>query len=376
VSIDLSFNDISILDENAFDKVPRLETIVISDNGIKVVQPEVFGRQQGLKHVDIHNNNINRIHPQTFQHNSNLSTLDLSCNNLKFLRYDFNSNNELKFLNLSSNMLTFEDLTFFLPISSLEILDLSNNDMENVTEEIFDGMVNLKHLNISGNPRLEYDCRLRTLWTLCLKQNMTCVTGDEQSFRMVDNLNCGTEEESAVFSVANESDGFINTSEYSTEGDVNEGSGTEPVGRKSDNEAKEFNSTEKDFNQPTVTSNHDVTLIIGIIVGSGCGVMLIVGGVFLIRRHRCTGGETSGNLSRTNSIRYLNTENGFTGSNRSPRSGRNVGQNSYELVNLTRANTSVSHVQYAGTVAAEIARVPSFRTRVAAPLNLPEEISV
>jgi Leucine-rich repeat (LRR) protein len=355
--------------------MPRLEAVAVSDNNIKSVPPELFSGHKGLIHIDIHNNTIDYIHPITFQNNPNLSMLDLSCNKLKRLRCDFNSKNELKFLNLSSNMLTFKDLTFFLPISSLQTLDLSNNDIETMSEEIFDGMVNLKHLNISGNPRLEYDCSLRTLWSLCLKQNITCVTGDEQSFRMVDNLDCGTEEQPKTLSLTDESDGFINTSEHSTEGGDNEGSGTEPIERKSDSEAKEFNSTEKFFNKPSVTSDNEGA-VIAIVVGSVCGVIMVIGLVFLIRRYSCPGEETPANLSRADSIRYLNSEDGFTSSNRNPRSSYNVSHNQHERVNLTRSNTSTLHVKDAGNTAVDIVRVPSFRTRVATPLNLPEEISV
>jgi hypothetical protein len=51
-------------------------------------------------------------------------------------------------------------------------------------------MVDLKYLNVSGNPRLEYDCGLRTMWILCYKKNNTCVTDVEHSFQMVNNLHC------------------------------------------------------------------------------------------------------------------------------------------------------------------------------------------
>lgn len=374
VSIDLSFNNISILDKNSFDNVSRLDTVVVSDNSINLVHPEVFSGLLDLRHLDMHNNNIDYIHPSTFSNNPSLSELDLSCNKLKRLQHVFNSTKELTFLNLSSNSLTYEDLKFFLPITSLQILDISNNEIETMREEIFVGMVHLKHLNISGNPRLEYDCRLRTLWALCAERNISCVTDDEQSFRMVVNLHCGTEEQPKDLSLTDETDEFIKTSEYSTEIGVQEGSGTEPVERISDVEMKEVNSTETAFEQSTDTSDSDGALI-WIIVGSVCGIILVIGVAFLIRRYRHPREETSGNLSPTNSFYYLNTGQ-FTSSNRSPRSGNNSSSSQCERTVLTGSNRSISRYQDASHVVAEIVRVPSFKTRVAAPLNLPEEICV
>lgn len=376
VSIDLSFNSISILDRNSFDSMPHLNTVLVSDNSIKSLHPEVFRGLQHLRHLDMHNNNIDYIHPNTFRNNPRLSKLDLSCNKLEHLKPVFSYTQELKFLNLSSNNLTYEDLPVFLPIITLQILDLSNNEIETMKEEIFEGMVHLKHLNISGNLRLEYDCRLRTLWTLCSERNISCVTDDEQSFRMVVNLHCGTEEQPKDMSLTDESDGFIKTSEYSTEGGVQEGSGSEPDERITDVEMKEVNSTETVFNQSTDTSDSDGALI-WIIVGSVCcGVILVIGVVFLIRRCRRPREETAGNLFPTNSFCYLNAEGQFTSSNRSPRSGNKSGYSQCERTTLTGSNRSISRYQDASHVVAEIVRVPSIKTRVAAPLNLPEEISV
>jgi hypothetical protein len=373
VSVDLSFNKISILENNAFENVPCLETVVISDNDIKLVKPEVFWGLQGLRHIDMHNSNVDYVHPNTFKNNRNLSTLDLSCNKLKSLLSDFNSSNELKFLNLSSNKLTFKGLVHVLPISSLQILDLSNNEIETLNKEVFSGMVNLKLLNISGNPRLEYDCHVRSVRTLCAKQNITCVAGDEQSFKMVDNLNCDTEERPKASSLTEEADEFINTGEYGTEGSVNEGSGTEPNESISDNQVKKSTSTLKVFNQSIVTPE-DHGKLTGIIVGSVASLVLVVVAGFLIRRYRCRE-ETSGNFSRTNSISYLdtNTEEQLGNRNTNVRSNYSA---ALGRTNLATPNRTILMSQDSGSLLAEMVRVPSFKTRVSAPLNLPEEISV
>lgn len=374
VVIDLSFNSISILANDVFDNMPLLKTIVVSENDIEMVEPEVFNGLQDLREIDLHNNSIDYIHPSLFQNNPNLSMLDLSCNDLEYLRVDFSYNTELKFLNLSVNMLKFEDLSIFRPLISLQILDLSHNQMENMSGEVFDGMVDLKYLNISDNPQLEY-CRLRTLWTLCNKRSITCIIDDEQLFKMADNLRCDTEEQLITMSLTDETDGFITTSENSIEGSVDEGSGMESTEIIVDNEVKEFNSTEKAYIQPTIITNDNWILITSIVGSVFCFAVVITLAVICIRRYRNSREETSGNLSRTNSIDYLNQEDQFSRKYKNARNDNIKNYNNYDRVSRPEFNNSGLQFKVGSTVAAEVVRVPSFKTRgVAAPLNLPEEI--
>ncbi|KDR12263.1 Leucine-rich repeat transmembrane neuronal protein 3 [Zootermopsis nevadensis] len=376
INIDMSFNSISTLNNNIFDNMPLLKTIFVSDNDIKGVDPDVFNQLQDLRQIDLHNNNIDYIHPSLFQYNHKLSILDLSCNKIIRLRLDFNSNTELKFFNLSFNNLTFEDLTNFLPVPSLQVLDISYNQIETISGKVFGEMVNLTHLNISGNPELEYDCNLRTLLTLCLEQNISCGTDDEQSFRMVDNLYCETEELPKAMSLTQDTDEMLNTSAGTTEDGVDEGSGVDGNTGISDNRSSEFNSTEEVLIEPTITSNDDWTLIVIIVSSVCCVVIVITVAVIIIRNRRNSREETSGNLSRTNSIDYLNQEDQFNRRYKNPRNNNIKLRNHYDRVIPSELSRNVLQFQVGDTVAAEVVRVPSFKTRgVATPLNLPEEIS-
>jgi hypothetical protein len=356
--------------------MPLLNTIVMSNNDIKELQPEAFSELQDLRQIDLHNNSIDYIHPSLFQNNPKLSMLDLSCNNIKCFQLDFNVNTELKVLNLSSNMLKFEVLPLFLPVTSLQILDLSNNQIEILSGEVFEGMVVLKHLNISGNPELEYDCHLRTLWTLCSEQKIRCITDDEQSFRMVDNLFCETAEHPKALSLTEETDELTNTNESTTEGREHEGSGTDSVGSMWENETREPNSTEKVFIEPTITTSN-IWMVITISVSSWFCVILIIVAVIYIFKRRRSHEETSGNLSRTSSFDYLNQEDQFNRRYKNSRSDNNKIRNQHDCVKLPESNRNVFQFQVGDSVAAQIVRVPSFKNRcVATPLNLPEEISL
>jgi hypothetical protein len=371
----VSFNGIESLDGGVFYTTPLLEVLVMTDNRIKSVHPEVFHGLKNLRKVDLRNNNIHHMHPGVFEHNRNLTILDLSCNDLSQLQLHFSFNAELKFLNLSVNKLKFEDLSIFRPLIHLQILDLSNNQMENVSAEGFYGMKDLGYLNVSGNPQLEYDCRLRTLRALCQVQSITCVTDDEQSFKMVDNLHCGTEEQPIALSLTEEKDGYMTVSEGMTEGSVDEGSGMEPTEIFVDNGVTEFNSTDKAFSHPTMTADDDWIIIAIIVVVVCCVTVVIIVAVICIRRHRNSRAEAFGNLSRTISIDYINQQVQFGGKHKSSRSDKNENHNNYDRVYHPDFSNSVLQFKVGGTVAAEVVRVPSFKTRgVAAPLNLPEEI--
>jgi ATP-dependent Zn protease len=192
---------------------------------------------------------------------------------------------------------------------------------------------------------------------------------------MVDNLHCDTEQQLITMSLTHETDGFITTSINSTEVSVNEGSGVGSTEIIVDNEIKEFNSTEKAFIQPATTENDD-WILITIIVGSLCGLAVVgIVAVICIRRHRNSREETSGHLSRTNSIDYLNQEDQFSRKYKNARNDNIKNHNNYDRVSRPDFSNGSLQFKVGSTVAAEVVRVPSFKTRgVAAPLNLPEEI--
>jgi hypothetical protein len=351
--------------------MPLLKTIVLSDNNIRKLQPEVFSGLEGLKELYLQNNSINSIHRSFFEENHNLSILDLSHNNITHLRNNFNSNTQIKFLNLSANMLKVESLSF-LPITSLQSLDLSMNQIETLNVEVFERMADLKHLNISGNPLLEYDCEVQKLWTLCSNQNISCITEDDQSFRMVDNLQC--EKELKTVSFTDEPDGFINISENGTEDTVTDGSGMEPTERISDDETREFKSTESVFVETKIIPDGGNNgILIMVVVFPVCFVVILVIVVVIgFCRRRGSREDTDGKLSRTYSVDYLNQEDQFNRSYKKPRNDNNKMHNQYD-----RVISPVLQFQVGNTMAAEVVRVPSFKNRgVAAPLNLPEEISL
>lgn len=81
-----------------------------------------------IEFVDFSNNSIQSIDPSAFEGVA-----------------------QLKKLNLSRNHLSELELQWF-SISSLEILDLSHNNLTHLNEHAFDELVNLKHLDLSHNP--------------------------------------------------------------------------------------------------------------------------------------------------------------------------------------------------------------------------------
>ncbi|XP_069702133.1 leucine-rich repeat and transmembrane domain-containing protein 1-like [Periplaneta americana] len=374
VVLDLSFNNISMVSNNDLDEVPRLRELSLSDNDIERLEPEAFIRLEGLETIDLHNNKLEHLHRGLFQTNTNLTNLDLSNNNIEELKLDFTFNTELKILNLSRNMLTFDSLSDLSALSSLEILDISNNKIEILDEAIFIEMSSLSLLDMSGNP-LDYDCHLRTVWALCSSSNITCLTDDEQSWRMVENLDCETEEPEAL-ALTEE---LLEVNETNVEASEVEGSGSgmEPTETGSPEDGSPEPTDEKTDSEAGDTSGEEDWTMIGIIAGSVCGVIVvIVVAVFFICRRIKANEENSGNLSRTNSIGYINQTDQFNSSYHNSRNGNNKPPTHYDNVIPSESNRNILQFQVGDNIAAEVVRVPSFKTRgVSTPLNLPTEVS-
>ncbi|PSN32431.1 hypothetical protein C0J52_27594 [Blattella germanica] len=382
--LDLSFNSISVLNSRAFEKIPTLKTLIITDNNIESVEPEAFNGLEDLETVDLRNNAIGNVHPTLFQNNPHLTSLDLSNNKLETFQLLLTS--ELKHLNLSLNQLNLEGISSFAEFASLESLDLSNNNIVNLTADLFSTMANLKTLNIASNP-LDYSCELRTVWALCTSGTVECVYDNEPSWKMLENLNCDGE-------VTNEpttthAEDFINvdpTGDGSevTSDNAEEGSGGEivPVVDVTDSSVGE-NTEESDPSDIVEGEQWIMIVIIACSVFIVLLVIIIAVVCFLKRRNSRV--EAMGSLSQAHSIEYLNQEDEFNRSYKRSDNPRRpdvnkARNNNYDRVvappNYTMGGDPARDViQLGENAAAEIVRVPSFKTHgIATPLNLPEEV--
>ncbi|XP_013137489.1 PREDICTED: chaoptin-like [Papilio polytes] len=125
IYLDLSFNNISNLNDTDFQMFPNLKVLKLSNNKIKNFNvPQI----NALSNVSIINLAHNRISHVDLKYFEELVGIDLSSNNISTINNTFSKN-----------------------VDHLILVDLSNNTIENLPPGIFNNMKILKSLNLSSN---------------------------------------------------------------------------------------------------------------------------------------------------------------------------------------------------------------------------------
>lgn len=132
-------------------ELQNLESLNVAHNLITNFQSDTFELLGGLRYIDLANNNIRWLPNGLFVNLGFLQTINLAAN--KFIQFDgyqyFRESKNLKSLNLSHNEL--EDVSN-LTFPSLESLDLSWNKLTTTNVQMFNHIHNLAHLSFNGNP--------------------------------------------------------------------------------------------------------------------------------------------------------------------------------------------------------------------------------
>lgn len=112
------------------------------------LNPTAFSQLQSIVYINLSKNNLKNLPEKVFAPVSGIEELDLSYNLLSELSSDLFNGTALSILHLKYNAFT-EDLHFGL--ESLQQLDLSYNSITHVHHSMFDRMPGLTNLNLKGN---------------------------------------------------------------------------------------------------------------------------------------------------------------------------------------------------------------------------------
>ncbi|CAF0897442.1 unnamed protein product [Brachionus calyciflorus] len=155
--IDMSYNLISEIDT----KIPKkVKALTISNNKIANISSNIFNENSNLIFLDLSNNLISDIEKNSFQNLINLRILRLSHNLLSSIP-NLSSMISLAELDLSNQGSTMRHINEFalerddLPISTLNRLDLSNNQIESFDKRAFCskfGPFEVEYLVLDNNP--------------------------------------------------------------------------------------------------------------------------------------------------------------------------------------------------------------------------------
>ena len=124
--LELSGNQIKVIDSKAFNNLVSLRALKLSTNQINTIEFDTFSNMLFLQVLYLNNNQIDAIEPKTFNNLSFLRELYLHNNQITSIHLKiFNNLTSLKHLELWGNLITEIDGAVFKDLESLEFLSLS-----------------------------------------------------------------------------------------------------------------------------------------------------------------------------------------------------------------------------------------------------------
>ncbi|XP_029651540.2 uncharacterized protein LOC115224769 [Octopus sinensis] len=152
ISLDLSENEITSIEEESFQNVRYLKYLWLHDNNIMNIEEGSFQNLSNLERLSLINNNIKDIKKETFQNLTNLEFLYLEKNGIKKIeKGTFQNLANLNALHLDNNEITVIGEGSFHNLPSLEILWLYNNRITDIEEGSFKSIPKLETLSLLKN---------------------------------------------------------------------------------------------------------------------------------------------------------------------------------------------------------------------------------
>lgn len=150
ISIDLSINRISVIENGTFERFHNLRVLMIRVNSLREITASQLKGLMVLEELDLSRNAIYSIERDALRHMERLRTIDLSGNCLFNLRpYIFFRN--LRLININFNRNFLDSLPVLMPFSQrLDNLNVTANRFTNLTSLIY--YDNIQSLDVSHNP--------------------------------------------------------------------------------------------------------------------------------------------------------------------------------------------------------------------------------
>ena len=150
-SIDLSFNYIRFISETVFDNSSALTTLRMNNNQMSLLPPGLLSSLP-LRELQLANNSLSSLPASLLREQTSLERLDLSGNILMPSGLPANLTAELYNLielNLCANQLNELSPELTRPLQNLQLLKICDNGLTNIS--LSSSMVNLLDLDLSGN---------------------------------------------------------------------------------------------------------------------------------------------------------------------------------------------------------------------------------
>ncbi|XP_046492704.1 chaoptin isoform X1 [Neodiprion pinetum] len=151
-ALDLSWNSISHMDDEAFVALGNLVSLNVSHNDLTRFNSDVFNGAFNLAQLDLSINYFKEFPTVALRHLYALTFLNLSNNLISEIKQTHLSGlTELEVLDLSRNNIARLGVNAFSNLSSLVRVDLSLNALRTIEESAFEGLTNLKWISLQDN---------------------------------------------------------------------------------------------------------------------------------------------------------------------------------------------------------------------------------
>nr|QJQ31007.1 toll-3 [Scylla paramamosain]QVX27328.1 toll-like receptor 3 [Scylla paramamosain] len=153
-SLDLSYNDVTVLMSGSLQGLFRLQELWLHHNELTKLDDNAFKGLSGLHALDLSHNRLVALPEDAFLHTPELESLHASNNSLAVLAPGiFRSLKHLVELDLSHNELKSEWLTssIFEGLIRLRVLSLAHNKITQLSQQVFHNLYGLQVLQLSHN---------------------------------------------------------------------------------------------------------------------------------------------------------------------------------------------------------------------------------
>nr|XP_018899822.1 PREDICTED: leucine-rich repeat neuronal protein 1 [Bemisia tabaci] len=173
--LDLSSNQIKILDKDVFEDCSSLRRLLLNNNRIEYLPLLVFQYLENLTELKLSNNPLKHLPTDIFHQNKRIQYLNIDNINIVHLQYElFHDLKEMKSIDISNNtILQSIDDGIFINKPELHTVNLASTNISRIPVSIL-SLDNLKNLKLE-NLRIKCDCRstwLIKFWEKFSKVNL------------------------------------------------------------------------------------------------------------------------------------------------------------------------------------------------------------
>ncbi|CAH1159596.1 unnamed protein product [Phaedon cochleariae] len=143
--LDLTSNNISVINETSMARYPLLEELILSDNNLEFIHPNSFSKNLFLKRLLLQGCGLKEIPSEALTPLGKLQTLQIGNNDVRRVEKGAfgGAATSLRSLRLDANRLGVVPFDAMAELAHLEVLNIGNNLIKSLASDAFPVMENL-----------------------------------------------------------------------------------------------------------------------------------------------------------------------------------------------------------------------------------------